>query len=238
MSKLFKLSITTGLLLLSLTINAQKSKIIGFWEIKNVFVGDQNMTPVAKWTKINADGTFQSGNGWLQNAEGIWSYDADNNIYAAIDSLGINDEFGGFRVSFNDKNMHWEREEEGMSVKITLIPIEKLPKAPADYLVGVWDLTEITKNKKSFLNEYDANNKHKLFIRWDRIYINFTPDGKKLTGYWHIHGHKPEITILPHQESKKSESWRIEVGKEKLIMTGISVSNKNIQREYHRKNTF
>jgi len=238
MSKLLKSSLAIALLLFPLIINAQKNKIIGFWEIKNVMVGDQNMTPVAKWTKINADGSFQAGNGWLQNSEGSWNYDAKNNMYTAIDSLGIIDEFGGFNVSFDGENMYWEREEEGMPVKVTLKLIKKLPMAPADYLVGIWDLTEITKDGQSILNEYDSNNKHKLFIRWDRVYINFIPEGKKSTGYWYINGHKPEITLLPHQESEKPESWHIEVNKEKLIMTGISESNKDIQRVYSRKNTF
>lgn len=232
-------SITTLLfLLLSFNIYAQRNKVIGFWTIETVSVGKQNMTPVAKWTKINADGSFQSGNGWLQNSKGSWNYDAQTNQFSALDSLGLKDEFGGFTVSFDKGKMYWERQEEGMPVKVTLKRIHNLPMAPADYLVGLWDLSGITKNNQSILKDFDANNKHRLFIRWDRMYINFSPEGKKSTGYWHINAHKPILTFLPHQEGAKPESWRIEVNKKELIMTGTSEKNKGIQRTYSRRNTF
>jgi hypothetical protein len=31
--------------------------IVGFWEVKEVKVGPEIKTPVAKWTKVNEDGT-------------------------------------------------------------------------------------------------------------------------------------------------------------------------------------
>jgi len=227
-----------ALILIPFSTYAQEETVIGFWEVEVVEVGEENMTPVAKWFKINTDGTYQGGNGWLQNGQGNWNYDAKNKIYSSTDSLDIADEFGGFSVSFHNEKMMWEREEEGMHVKVTLLPIEKLPMAPADYLEGIWDLVEITENAQSILNDFDKENKHKLFIRWDRIYIHFSSEGKKLTGYWHIHGHKPEITLLPHQEDGKPESWRIEVNKKELLMMGISDSNRTIQRKYVRRKTF
>jgi hypothetical protein len=196
------------------------------------------MTPVAKWFRINADGTYQAGNGWLQNGNGTWNYDKQNNLYTAKDPLDIADKNGGFTVSFDGEKMQWEREEEGMTVKVTLLPVENLPMSPADYLKGIWDLVEITENEASILDDFDQDNKHKLFIRWDRVYINFSPEGKKLTGYWHIHGHKPEITLLPHQEDASPESWRVDVNEKELVMTGISESNRTIQRKYVRRNAF
>lgn len=226
------------LLLLSFHTYAQKENIIGFWEVEKVAVGKKSMTPVAKWFKINPDGTYQAGNGWLQNGQGNWNYDTKNNIYSATDSLDIADEFDGFKVSFENGKMFWEREEEGMPVKVNLVPIEKLPMSPADYLKGLWDLVEITENEQSILDDFDREDKHKLFIRWDRIYINFGPEGEKITGYWHIHGHKPEITFLPHQEAEKPESWRIEVNHKELTMSGISDSNRTIKRKYVRRNAF
>jgi len=230
--------IVFALISISFSTYAQKEEITGFWEVERVDVGEKNMTPVAKWTKINSDGTYQSGNGWLQSSQGKWNYDAKNHMFTATDSLDVFDEFGGFSVSFDNEKMVWEREEEGMPVKVTLRPVEKLPMSPADYLKGIWDLVEITENKQSVMDDFDKDNKHKLFIRWDRIYINFSPEGKKLTGYWHIHGHKPEVTFLPHQEDAKPESWRIEVNKKELLMTGLSESNRTIERKYVRRNTF
>jgi hypothetical protein len=117
-------------------------------------------------------------------------------------------------------------------------PIEELPMSPADYLEGIWGLVEISENGQSIINDFDKENQHKLFIRWDRIYINFSPEGKRVTGYWHIHGRKPEITLLPHQEGIEPESWKIEVDEQKLLMTGISDGNKTIERKYVRRNTF
>ncbi|WP_373395891.1 hypothetical protein V8V91_15015 [Algoriphagus halophilus] len=188
------------LLLLSIPAQAQKEKVVGFWAVENVKVGEENMTPVAKWFKINQDGTYQAGNGWLQNGEGHWDFDAKTNKYAAQDNLDVEDDFGDFDVSFTGEKMIFEREEEGMHVKVILVPTEKLPMSPTDYLEGIWDLVEITENEQSILNEFDGEGKHKLFIRWDRIYINFSPEGKRLSGYWHINGHRPEITLLPIKE--------------------------------------
>lgn len=224
--------------LLSSRTYAQKENITGFWEIAQVVVGEESMTPVAKWFKITSDGCYQTGNGWLQNGQGFWHYDAEKNRYTAIDSLDVADEFGGFAVSFENGNMIWEREEEGMPVKVTLVPIEEMPMSPADYLKGIWDLVEITEEGKSILTAFDGEDKHRLFIRWDRVYINFSPEGKKLTGYWHIHGHKPEITLLPHQEGGTPESWKIEVNREELLMSGLSDSNRSVVRKYVRRNTF
>lgn len=238
MKKTLNYLLVFSLMLPSLYSYAQKERVIGFWEIKKVAVGEENMVPVAKWAKINTDGTYQSGNGWLQNAKGSWHYDTEYNIFSTTDPLDILDEFGGFAVSFDNENMIWEREEEGMPVKVTLTPIRELPMAPADYLEGIWDLVEITEKEQSILNDFDGADKHKLFLRWDRIYMNFSPAGERFSGYWHIHGHKPEITLLPHQEGKKPESWKIEVNEEELIMTGISDSNRTIQRKYLRRNTF
>ncbi|MCB0705909.1 MAG: hypothetical protein KDC34_11390 [Saprospiraceae bacterium] len=227
-----------ALMLISFSTYAQEETVIGFWEVEIVEVGEENMTPVAKWFKINTDGTYQAGNGWLQNGQGNWNYDAENKMYSAIDYLDVTDEFGGFSVSFANEKMFWERVEDGALVKVTLVPIEKLPMSPADYLEGIWDLVEITENEQSILNDFDKDNKHKLFIRWDRIYINFSPEGKKMTGYWHIHGHRPEITLLPHQEDKVAESWKIEVNDKDLLMIGISDTNRTMVRKYVRRNTF
>ncbi|WP_296705818.1 hypothetical protein [Algoriphagus sp.] len=238
MKKELNTLVILAFILVSFSGFAQKETMVGLWEVEKVSVGEENMTPVAKWFRLNADDTYQGGNGWLQSSKGNWNYDADANLYTATDSLDVMDEFGGFSVSFDNEKMVWEREEEGMSVKVTLLPIEKLPMSPADYLEGMWDLEKITENGQSIIGDFDKENKHKLFIRWDRIYINFNPEGKKLTGYWHINGHRPEITLLPHQEDGNPESWRIEVNNKELVMTGISDSNRAIERTYMRRNTF
>ena len=234
----FNILITLTFLLCSCLVYAQKEKIVGLWEIEKVEVGKENMTPVAKWMRINQDGSCQSGNGWLQNTEGTWTYHAEKKMYTADNPLGILDEFGGFLVSFDGEKMFFEREEEGMPVKVFLKPIEELPMSPADYFEGMWKLVDITDQGTSIRDSFDKEHKHQILIRWDRIYRNYTPEGKRMTGYWHINGHRPEITFLPHQKESEAESWMIQVDEKELIMKGTSDHNKTIERRYQRSNSF
>ena len=191
--------IISSFMLISSFACAQDRDIIGFWKIANVDVGEENMTPVAKWTKINADGTYQSGNGWLQTARGKWTYDRQHNLFSVVDSMDVLDEFGAFTVSFENQNMIFERQEYGMNVIVTLSPIQELPMSPADYLEGVWELVSIKKNSQSEAGDLDNSDGKKLFFRWDRIYENYPVSGERQTGYWHINGHRPELTLLPHR---------------------------------------
>ncbi len=222
--------IVTLLIFNSLTINAQK--IVDFWEIKTVIVGGKTMTPVAKWIKINKDRSYQSGNGWLQNAEGTWQFDKKNNLYSTTETMGIKDEFGPFTVEFNDDKMTWLREEDGRIVTVSLEKITKMPKATADELVGLWDLTTVTKNDIDITATFDPDNKCYLFIRWDRMFVKRNPKDNRITGYWHINGHKPEITFLP--KTKNNESWRVEITATEFKMIGISDTNIETEMTYQR----
>jgi len=105
----------------------------------------------------------------------------------------IKDEFGSFRVTFENEEMIWEREEEGMLVKVVLKPITVLPKAPADEIKGLWDVVNVQKDGTNITNQYDPNSKRYLFIRWDNSFQdNLGPNGK-LLGFWQINAHKPII---------------------------------------------
>lgn len=218
-------------------INAQQT-VTGFWEVKEVKVGDQIMTPVAKWTRINEDGTFQSGNGWLQNSEGTWSFDKKYDHFEAVDPNGLADEFGPFEVAFEAEKMTWRRMEEGMPVTVILEPIDKLPKSTADELIGLWDLISVEKDGTAILDTFDPDGKRSIFIRWDRVYSERDAQGRRTTGYWHIHGHKPEITLLSHQKDKDAQSWRVSFKNGQLILKGISDSNRNTMHTYQRMNQF
>lgn len=219
--------------------SATSQSVIGFWEVKEVMVGEKNVTPVAKWFKIDADGSYTAGNGWLQNAEGTWKYDPRTNTYLPSETNGLKDPFGAFKISFEGKEtMRWERDEEGMPVIVTLTRTEKMPRSTADILVGVWDLTDVRENGASVMNTFDPNDSHYIFIRWDRIYVARTPDRTRTTGYWHIDGHKPEVTFISHDETKTPERWRVTVNDVDLQMEGISEQNKSVIRVYKRVNEF
>jgi hypothetical protein len=212
--------------------------IIGFWEVKSVSVGDKNMTPVAKWTRIHQDGSYQSGNGGIQNSEGTWTFNKRTQFFLPLETNGLKDVYGGFKVRFLKDQMLWEREEDGEIVIVKLERIEKLPKSPADMLVGLWDLKEISENGQTKTSALDPNNKYYIFIRWDRIYVERTPQGNRETGYWYINAHHPEITLMSHGESKKVETWKIGVTDKELKMEGISDSNKGTKITYERLHEF
>lgn len=227
-----KLIVASLLFFLSSKMEAQP--VVGFWEIKEVKVGEEVMTPVAKWTRIEAGGAYQSGNGWLQNSEGNWTYDEKQKTFLPKETNGLADPFGAFQVRMNDGEMIWEREEEGMTVTIIFKPISDLPKAPADRLTGLWELQEVTRDGKVVTTAFDPDNRHYIFFRWDRIYVARPPAGERATGYWHINGHRPEITLLPHREGAAPESWRIEATDTELTMSGLSDSNEKTERVYRR----
>ena len=234
-----KKKITLTLLLLFIQFSfCFSQEIIGLWEVKKVEVGDKIVTPVSKWTKINSDGTYQSGNGWVQNSEGNWRYDENGKTFSPKETNGIRDMFGDFSVSFKNGKMLWQRDEDGSNVKVTLGRIQKMPKSTADMMVGLWDVTEITENEISIISSFDPKNKHYLFIRWDRVYVERTPLGEKSTGYWHINGHNPEITLISHSKGKEQERWIVTVSDTKMKLTGLSDSNKNREITYKRINEF
>jgi hypothetical protein len=212
--------------------------VVGFWEVKEVKVGTEVKTPVAKWTKIDADGSFQSGNGWLQNSEGTWTFDDQNKTFTLVETSGIKDEFGAFKISFEPDQMIWQRDEEGELVMVKLERITKIPKSTSDILVGIWSLDERLKNGKSEKEQFDPDNKYFIFIRWDRIYVEQSSNGEKSSGYWHIDGHKPEVTFISHVRGKEPERWTVSVNDNHLQMTGLSDWNKNLEIRYKRLNDF
>ena len=218
-------------LIVATSLYAQKEKVIGFWKVESVSVGNRSKTPVAKWMKINSDKSYESGNGWLQNSKGQWSYDNKTKTYKTVDPLNVADEFGSFLVSFDKENMIWKRNEDGMEVKVILIPITEKPMSPADYFKGMWQQTSVSNPKAE--RRYN-----KLLIRWDRIYENYDEKGNKETGFWHIHGHRSEVTFIPHNLKQNREKWKISTNEKELKMIGISDNNKGITIDYKRKNTF
>lgn len=216
----------------------QQNQMTGLWGVEKVTAGDREMTPIAKWFRINEDGTYQSGNGWLQNAEGTWEYDEQNQTYSPTTKNGLIDEFGAFSVHFKEEKMMWQREEEGMDVTVILSRLDELPKAPADLVQGLWDLEQILENGDDITENFDSDNRYYLFIRWDRIYVQRAADGERSTGYWHMNGHRTEMTLMSHQESKQPETWNVEANDSKLVLTGLSDLNQNIEMSFRRLQKF
>jgi len=209
--------------------------ITGLWEVSSVAVGEETMTPVAKWFRFNEDNTYTSGNGWVQNTIGTWKMDRDNQ-FTATNTYGPADEYGAFDVKVNENEMVWKRSEDGLKVIIYCKQIDKLPVSPTDLFIGLWKPNgEGTGAETGTRTGTDEGNS--LFIRWDRIYVNRESDAR-YTGYWHINGHKPEVTFLPHDEGGTTETWEIDVDDQKLIMIGISKSNEDLTKSFSRSSKF
>ena len=217
---------------------AAAQDITGFWEVTKVSMGDRSMTPVAKWTRINPDGTYQSGNGWVQNATGAWTYDESSKQFLPEETNGIVDEFGPFTVNFQDETMLWKRMEDGSEVTVTLERINEKPMSTADKIQGLWDLSAVTENEKDITSTFDPNNRYYLFIRWDRLYQEQNTKGEKAMGYWHINAHRPELTLISMDQSREHERWQVEVTENKLKLTGLSDSNSSLVMAFSRIQQF
>lgn len=238
-NKLYFIALVLLTIMLS-SSSIQAQEVTGFWEVKEVKVGDEIMTPVAKWFKINKDHTFQGGNGWLQNSAGTWTYDKKTRAYLPKETQGtvIDDEAGAFTVNFKDDKMIWEREEEGMKVTVMLHKISQLPKSTADEMIGLWNLTKVTEGGQVVTATFDPDNKHYIFIRWDRTFLERTPKNERVYGLWHINGHRPEVTFIRNDKNKDNEGWRISVKGSALTMIGISDSNKDVEMVFNRISKF
>lgn len=135
-------------------------------------MGEQEMTPIARWMKFNADSTKTSGNGWLQHSIGTWSFNSDKNLLQIENTNGVQDEFNDpFKVNFSHDNMIWQRKEGEFDVTVTLEKINKLPTSPANELYGLWKFDTITEEGKEVSETLNSNQKAMLFLRWDNTYV-------------------------------------------------------------------
>ncbi len=205
--------------LLPLLASAQ---VEGFWLVESVWVGEQSMTPVAKWTRIKVDGSYQSGNGWLQNGAGTWTYDAATATFTPVDAYGPADPFGPFRVRFEEETMVWQREEEGALVSIYWQPIESLPRAPADQIVGTWQ------------EAGEENSLQQMLIRWDRLFVA-DPLGERRLGYWFMHAHRPELELIPLDDYSANQRWIVRFeGENTMVWAGNDAANEGQIRRFER----
>ncbi|SMO79352.1 hypothetical protein [Fodinibius sediminis] len=220
-------------------VYAQDNPLTGLWMIENVQVGGQEMTPVAKWTRINPDGTYESGNGWLKNSEGTWTYNEQARTFLAKETNGLTDPYGAFTVGLEEEQMKWVRTEEGQEVTVRMTRIHEIPRSPADKVQGLWEVDRDTHDGKKASSTSDPGKRHTLFIRWDRTYMEHTPEGQRQTGYWHMNAHRPEITFLSHGGEQKPPSWRIKViNDHEMVMTGLADSTKGQVVRYSRLKSF
>lgn len=210
----------------------------GLWVVKKVTVGNAVMTPVAKWVKLEADGTQFSGNGWLQHTTGTWKFDSENSALSFTSEPGPEDEFGAFKIKYDAQHMTWERMEDGEKVVVILEKTDALPQSPADQIQGLWNLEKVVNKEEDITNQYDPNNKMYIFMRWDRIFVKRTSTEERIMGLWHINAHQPELQLISLDPQKENEKWRISFSDSEMTWTGLDKNNKDFILTYHKIKTF
>lgn len=198
----------------------EPSFIVGLWEVTEVVVGTETLTPTAKWFEFLADGTLSSGNGWGQNYSGSFNYDEDAQELLQA-SEGAVDEYGAFKVNMEGMSMTWQRIEDDQPVKVTLIKADKKPLAPWDLLVGRWsiDKAEGVDPETGVVKSEYSMRPGTYFFRWDREYRKFDENSERVeAGIWHIGAHAPIITIIP-DDGKPSIKWEISFVDDQMIWT-------------------
>lgn len=222
------------LLVLILTGCKNESKIDGLWEVTKVEMGENEMTPNARWMRFNSDSTQQSGNGFFQHSYGTWKFDTEKNELSVNNENTLKDRNPPFTVSFEKDKMIWERTEEGAKVSVYLKPISELPKTYGDEVLGVWKLTDSKGEHPNFRVNYTKSDY--LFLRWDRKYVIQT-DGKKSYGVYSVHGHKPELELIPYGNNIKREFWKIAY-KEKAIELTLLNTDSLVQKTFRFSDTY
>lgn len=191
--------------------------------MEKVIMGDQSMTPIARWMRFNTDSTQTSGNGWLQHSYGKWSL-KDNQL-KVIDSNGITDTFQPFTIVLKDSTMTWKRKEVGQQIEVSLKRINTLPVSGGNKLFGLWKLTKSIDKGNDIKAIVNPSNKSMLHLRWDNMYVQHNiPSGKQF-GIYKIHAHKPEIQLVNYGNESKFSFWNFSIDNEKLILN--STDNKS-----------
>lgn len=212
------------------------NRIEGLWIVKLVKVGDQEMTPNARWIRFNADLTQQSGNGWFQHSFGTWKISKETNKLSIKDSNGLKDKYGSYDIRFENNLMYWNRLEEGQKVEVTLERTDRLPETYGDRLLGLWKLEKAVGDGKYFKQSNNQKTARYLFLRWDRRFVIGSEQGR-INGVYNVNGHKPELELIPYGEDLTRSFWKVDFGRNSIKLKLIN-SDSLVVRNFIRVNEF
>lgn len=187
------------LICFGLFLPAMHAQFTGLWIVEEVKVGEETVTPVAKWFQFDADQSLAGGNGGVRNTLGTYKLDPTERTVLFHNEAGKEDEYGPFIYSIADENMQFQREEDGQQVTVVLQRASNIPQAPWDEIVGFWNLKE----------GEAPGSMQSIFIRWDRRFVIHTPDGRN-TGIWHIDGHRPILRLISDAGDAEDSQWDFE----------------------------
>lgn len=221
---------------LTLTNCEKKSTIEGLWVVKSVKVGEDEMTPNGRWSKFNADFTQESGNGWFQHSIGTWSLNPETHELTIINTNGLNDPYDPFKVTMENNNtMTWKRNEEGQDIQIFLERSNTLPTTYGDELLGLWQLEETFGNGPYFESDSLSTNSS-IFFRWDRRFVLNSEKGR-ISGVYNVHGHKPEVELIPYGSELNRNFWKIDFGDNSITLHLLN-SDSTVTRQFKRIHEF
>ena len=189
----------------------------GMWQVEKVSMGNQEMTPIARWMNFESNGSQTSGNGWLQHSYGTWSVEGKK-LFVKDDN-GINSNTDPFEIDIREDSMTWTRTEEGQEVTVRLTRIDKIPASEGNQLIGLWKLLKSTDDGNDITVMVNPDGKSMLHLRWDNTYVRHNmPQGKKY-GIYKIHGHKPEIQLVNYGSEPSFSFWSFSISDNKLTLT-------------------
>lgn len=220
-------------LFVALLISCQKKENIeGLWVVKKVSVGDQEMTPNGRWTRFNSDQTQESGNGWYRHSHGSWELNRENGELSVVNENGLKDTGDPFIITIEGDEMVWDRMEEGQQVKVTLKRSSELPSTLADEGMGLWKL-ESTQGKGIFFEKSAGTEPMGiLFLRWDRRFMIGSEKGR-VDGVYNVHGHKPEIELIPYGEQYNRSFWNMEI-RDNVLTLRLLNTDSTVTRTFKR----
>jgi len=191
-------------------LSFEEAPIIGLWEVIKVTVGNEELTPTAKWIEFSGNGKMISGNGGITHIRGSWTFDVNTQMLNQI-SNGQKDPYGGFQVHYTETNMTWTRLEDGIPVTVELVSISEKPMAPWDLIPGSWQIKEQSIESKGDLTSAEPPlSFNAIYIGWDGRYHKFDQSGKRIeTGIWHIESHSPWLWTISDADNTKT-GWSIE----------------------------
>ena len=210
--------------------------IEGLWIVKSVVIGDEEMTPNARWTRFNSDQTQESGNGRFQHSYGTWKLNPESNELSIENSNGLDDLNEPFVVSIRQNEMIWERIEEGQKVKVTLVRSSHLPETYGDKILGLWKLERVIGHGRYFEHSDKEETNDYIFFRWDKRFVIESEKGR-INGVYNVHGHKPEVELIPYGAQVKRDFWGIHFGENKITLKLLN-SDTTVTRQFRRIRKF
>ena len=229
-------TILSLIIVLSLFSCQKTTTIEGLWVVKSVVVGDEEMTPNARWTRFNSDQTQESGNGRFQHSYGTWKMNFETNELSIVNLNGLDDLNAPFSVSINQNEMIWERIEEGQNVKVTLVRSSQLPETYGDKILGLWKLESAIGNGNYFGQSDKKETNDYIFFRWDKRFVIRSEKGR-IYGVYNVHGHKPEVELIPYGEELNRDFWKIQF-EENGITLELLNTDKTVTRKFTRIHRF